>query len=64
MGRPRTDALPLTVRVYPNQIAALDAWISMQPDPKPTRPEVIRLALSDWLNRQGILSIEKEESLK
>jgi hypothetical protein len=32
---------------------ALDAWIADQPDPKPTRPEAIRYALTDWLTGQG-----------
>jgi hypothetical protein len=32
---------PIMVRVQPDQLAALDAWISAQDDP-PTRPEAIR----------------------
>jgi hypothetical protein len=26
----------------PAELAALDAWIAAQPDPKPTRPEALR----------------------
>lgn len=52
-GRPRVDATPITVRVPPDQLAALDAWISAQSDPKPSRPEAIRHALANWLSGQG-----------
>ena len=52
-GRPRVDATPITVRVPPDQLAALDAWISAQPDPKPSRPEAIRKALGEHLKAQG-----------
>lgn len=54
-GRPRTDATPIMVRVYPDQLAALDAWISAQSDPKPSRPEAIRKALGEHLKAQGYL---------
>jgi hypothetical protein len=30
------------VRLQPDALAPLDAWIARQPDPKPTRPEAIR----------------------
>jgi len=30
------------VRLQPEQLAALDAWIETQPDPKPSRPEAMR----------------------
>jgi hypothetical protein len=30
------------VRLQPDQLAALDRWISAQPDPKPSKPEAIR----------------------
>lgn len=54
-GRPRTDATPIMVRVMPSDVAGLDALIAAQPDPKPTRPEAIRLALRDWLTGLGYL---------
>lgn len=41
-GRPPTDATPVMVRIVPDQLATLDAWIARQPDPKPSRPEAIR----------------------
>lgn len=30
------------IRMLPDLLAALDAWIGNQPDPKPTRPEAAR----------------------
>lgn len=47
-GRPRTEAVPLTVRIYPKTIKNLDAFIATQSD-KPSRPEAIRRILDDWL---------------
>ena len=32
-----------------------DAWISEQPEPRPSRPEAIRLAFRDWLTGLGYL---------
>lgn len=54
-GRPRVDATPITVRVPPAQLEPLDTWISDQPDPKPSRPEAIREALSEHLKAKGYL---------
>jgi hypothetical protein len=36
-------------RLPSEQLAALDAWIAAQPDPKPTRPEAIRRLLQKAL---------------
>jgi hypothetical protein len=33
------------VRLAPDQLARLDAWIAKLPDPQPSRPEAIRQAL-------------------
>ncbi|MGI4764277.1 MAG: hypothetical protein ACRYGP_04310 [Janthinobacterium lividum] len=33
----------------------IDAWVAAQPDPKPSRPDAIRLALRDWLTGLGYL---------
>jgi hypothetical protein len=40
-GRPRVDATPVTVRIPPDLLARLDAWIAAQPKPV-SRPEAIR----------------------
>ena len=37
------------VRIQPDQLAILDAWIAVQPDPKPSRPEAIRQLLNTSL---------------
>lgn len=37
------------VRLQPAQLAALDAWIEGRDDPKPSRPEAIRLLLANCL---------------
>jgi hypothetical protein len=45
-GRPKTGIGPnIGLRLYPELGAALDAWIAQQPDPKPSKPEAIRLLL-------------------
>ena len=43
MGRPPTGiGKTIGLRLYPDEAAALDAWIAEQPDPKPSRPEALR----------------------
>jgi len=39
----------------PSYIEPLDAWIAAQPEPRPSRPEAIRLALKDWLTGLGLI---------
>ncbi len=53
--RPTGKGESLHVRVQPPDLTALDAWIAQQPDPKPSRPEAIRLAMKDWLTGMGLL---------
>ena len=54
-GRPKTTGrgTAVVVRCHDAQLEPLDAWIAAQPDPKPSRPEAIRHALTDWLTGQG-----------
>ncbi len=55
-GRPTTGiGSAIGLRLYPELDAALDAWIATQPEPRPSRPEAIRLALKDWLTGLGLL---------
>ncbi|TGD96200.1 hypothetical protein EU555_24920 [Methylobacterium nonmethylotrophicum] len=55
-GRPATGkGEPVTVRLQPEQLAPLDAWIADQPDPKPSRPEAIREAVAEHLKAKGYL---------
>jgi hypothetical protein len=53
-GRPPINATPLTVRVPPDLLADLDAWISEQSDPKPSRPDAMRRLVSDYLVTMGL----------
>lgn len=39
----------LHVRLQPDQLAALDAWIARQPEPRPSRPEAVRQILAGAL---------------
>jgi cytochrome c553 len=42
------------VRLQPEQLARLDAWIASLSDPKPTRPEAIRRALEAVIRLGGL----------
>jgi hypothetical protein len=52
-GRPKVGATLVGVSLPPDALAPLDAWIAAQPEPQPTRPEAIRIALRDWLKARG-----------
>lgn len=55
-GRPTTGiGNAMGLRLYPELEAGLDAFIAAQPDPKPSRPEAVRIALRDWLTGLGLL---------
>jgi len=41
IGRPPVGSINIGVRVPPDELAAIDAWIAKQPD-KPLRPEALR----------------------
>lgn len=43
---PSGHGIPVMVRFPPDQLAALDAWIAAQPEPKPSRPEAVRRILA------------------
>jgi hypothetical protein len=49
-GRPAIGkGVQVVVRLQPDLLRPLDAWISRQDPPVPTRPAVLRLALKKWL---------------
>jgi hypothetical protein len=55
LGRPATGKGTLIgVRLQPPMLAALDRWLTEQPD-QLSRPDAIRLALRDWLTGLGLL---------
>jgi hypothetical protein len=47
-GRPPVGSVGVLVKLPPDDLAALDAWIDRQPAP-PSRPEAIRLILREKL---------------
>ena len=56
LGRPAIGkGVQLNAMVRPELVVALDAYIAAQPDPKPSRPEAIRTALSEHLRAAGYL---------
>jgi hypothetical protein len=48
-GRPATDSTPVLVRLQPDRLAAIDAWIKEQDRPL-TRPEAIRAMVDTILH--------------
>ena len=48
-GRPRIDATPVTVRVPPDLLLLLDAWIERQAPPALTRPAARRALMETGL---------------
>ena len=54
-GRPRTDPVAQHLTMPQDLSKGIDAWVAAQPDPKPSRPDAIRLALRDWLTGLGYL---------
>ena len=51
-GRPPVNATPVTVRVPPDMLAQLDAFIAKQPKPV-SRPEAIRAFVVAGLHLMG-----------
>ena len=55
-GRPATGiGKPVGLRLYRDEEAALEALIATLPDPKPSRPELIRQIITDHLRERGYL---------
>lgn len=51
MGRPRTDTEPVTIRMDRELLREIDAYRRVQED-LPSRPEVVRRVMADWLKAQ------------
>jgi hypothetical protein len=45
----------VNVRILASDLAVLDSFIERQPDPKPSRPEIIRRILVDRLVHEDLL---------
>jgi hypothetical protein len=59
-GRPAIgEAVPVQVRLQPDQLAALDAWIAQQ-EPQPSRPEAIQTLLDEALPKANTTTIRGE----
>lgn len=58
-GRPRVDAVPLSVRVPPDLLAAVDAFIleRVAYGESLTRPEAVRRLTAEALQKMGLLRI-------
>jgi hypothetical protein len=52
IGRPPVGSINIGVRVPPDELAAVDAWIAKQPD-KPSRPEALRRLAKIALTKGG-----------
>lgn len=54
-GRPAVDTEGVTVRFDRAMLQAIDE-VRRQADDLPSRPEVVRRAVADWLERNGRLA--------
>jgi len=54
-GEPGVESVQIGVRLTPQMLKALDKWIKDQPAPKPSRPDAVRKALTDWLTGLGLI---------
>jgi metal-responsive CopG/Arc/MetJ family transcriptional regulator len=52
IGRPRTDTEAITLRLPRDIIQKIDA-VRRDEEDIPTRPEMIRRMLQDWLEKKG-----------
>ncbi len=52
-GRPRVDSEAVNVRMERSLLDALDASIAQLPEPRPSRPEVVRDIVAAWAASRG-----------
>jgi len=60
-GRPRLYATPITLRVLPNLVKAIDSWRKDQPD-QPIRTEAIRRLVEYALDHQANAGSKRKRS--
>lgn len=60
-GRPKTGGRKpgIMVRLQPDMLAEVDAFIEQQPDPKPSRPEAVRRLAAEGLISWGVRDASK-----
>lgn len=57
-GRPPVDSEEVAARLRRDLLDGIDAYAASQAaDGQPSRADVIRLALRDWLTEQGFLKV-------
>ncbi len=67
---PTGKGLPIVVRMQPDSLAVLDAWIGKQQPPFPSRPEAIRRLVEIGLSKSAppkrprVLSTAKESAAR
>ena len=54
-GRPPVGSTNIGVRIPPKLLKAIDQFVADQSEPKPTRPEAVRLLTADALIGAGYL---------
>jgi hypothetical protein len=54
MGRPAVDTSPITVRVHATVLQAIEA-ARRDLETIPSRPELVRIAVTEWLREKGYL---------
>lgn len=47
------DSEAVNVRMERPMLDALDAWIAEKPEPRPSRPEVVREVMAAWVASRG-----------
>ena len=58
IGRPPADTEPVTIRMDREMLRAIDDYRREQAD-LPSRPEVVRRVMAEWLARRAAESSEK-----
>jgi len=53
--RPKETGTLIGVRLQARPLDALDTWIAAQPEPRPSRPEAMRVIVADWMTAHGRL---------
>ncbi|WP_417679401.1 hypothetical protein [Pseudodonghicola sp.] len=61
MGRPKLDTEPVTIRMDRQMLKAIDDYRRLQED-LPSRPEVVRRVMTEWLQAQAQDEVEGDRS--
>ncbi|MBL3609161.1 hypothetical protein [Rhodovulum sulfidophilum] len=61
MGRPKLDTEPVTIRMDRQMLKAIDDYRRVQDD-LPSRPEVVRRVMTEWLATRAEDEVEGDRS--